>query len=144
MSATLYQTDTYAWSRRQVELLRHEDFAAVDWDNLIEEIDSLGREQQNAVRSQLERLIMHLLKWQYQPGRRGSSWRRSIADSRVQIELKLQDNPSLRPRLAEFSSDVYPLARRHAAAETRITLHTFPETCAWSIEQLMNFEFYPE
>ena len=64
MSATLYQTDTYAWSRRQVELLRHEDFAAVDWDNLIEEIDSLGREQQNAVRSQLERLLMHLLKWQ--------------------------------------------------------------------------------
>lgn len=144
MSATLYQTDTYAWSRRQVELLRNEDFAAVDWDNLIEEIDSLGREQQNAVRSQLERLLMHLLKWQYQPGRRGSSWRRSITDSRVQIELKLQDNPSLRPRLAEFSSDIYPLAKRHAASETRLALRTFPEMCAWSIEQLLDFEFYPE
>lgn len=143
MSATLYQTDTYAWSRRQVELLRNEDFAAVDWDNLIEEIDSLGREQQNAVRSQLERLIMHLLKWQYQPGRRGSSRRRSIIGSRVHIELKLQDNPSLRLRLAAFGSDVYPLARRHAAAETGIVLRTFPETWAWPIEQLMDFEFYP-
>jgi len=87
---------------------------------------------------------MHLLKWQYQPGRRGSSWRRSITDSRVQIELKLQDNPSLRPRLAEFSGDIYPLAKRHAASETRLALRTFPEMCAWSIEQLLDFEFYPE
>ena len=144
MAETLYRTDTYAWTRQQVDLLRNEDFVAVDWDNLIEEIDSLGREQQNAVRSQLERLIMHLLKWKYQSSRQGSSWLRSIVDSRVQIELKLQDNPSLRPRLEEFVSDVYQLARRHASVETKIRLHTFPELCEWTKDQLMDFDFYPE
>ena len=144
MAETLYRTDTYAWTRQQVDLLRNEDFVSVDWDNLIEEIDSLGREQQNAVRSQLERLIMHLLKWKYQPSRQGSSRRRSIADSRAQIELKLQDNPSLRARLKEFISDVYQIARRHASAETKIGLHTFPALCEWSLDQLMDFDFYPE
>lgn len=51
MSTTLYETDFYAWTKRQAELLRAEEFEQIDWDNLIEEIDSLGAEQLHKVES---------------------------------------------------------------------------------------------
>jgi N-acetylglutamate synthase-like GNAT family acetyltransferase len=64
---TLYKTDFYAWTQRQAELLRQEEFTEVDWHNLVEEIESLGRNLQNELRSRLDLLIMHLLRWQWQP-----------------------------------------------------------------------------
>lgn len=75
---TLYETDFYAWTQRQAELLRLEEFAEVDWRNLIEEIESLGRNQQNELRRRLEVLRMHLLKWQWQPEHQSRRWRSTI------------------------------------------------------------------
>ena len=142
---TLYETDFYAWTQRQSELLRLEEFAEVDWHNLIEEIESLGRSEKHEVESRLEVLIMHLLKWQYQPKKRltGRSWRATIAEQRRRLRRRLRDMPSLRVQLPDIVHDIYPDAVDAAAIETGLDKATFPARCPWTAEQLLDEEFWP-
>lgn len=146
MSKTLYETDFYAWTQRQAVLLREEEFEQIDWDHLIEEIESLGSSQQHEVESRLIVILMHLLKCQYQPNKRftGRSWRKTIATQRVDLDRLLRKNPSLRARLPEFILDAYPDAVKKAIIETRLDKHTFPSECPWSAAQIMDEEFWPE
>jgi hypothetical protein len=145
MATSLYETDLYAWSQKQVELIRAEDFAEVDWHHLIEEIDSLGISQLNEVESRLIKLIMHLLKWQYQPEKRqrGRSWYVTITHQRVRLERTLGKTPTLRARLPEIIDDVYPSAVKLAAAETQLPRTTFPAQCPYSPAQILDDEFFP-
>ena len=145
MTTTLYETDLYAWTQRQVALLREEEFEQIDWDHLIEEIESLGSSQQHEVESRLIVIMMHLLKWQYQPNKRltGRSWRKTIATQRVDLERLLRKNPSLRARLPEFVTDAYPDALKKAIIETGLDKQTFPPQCPWSVAQIMDEEFWP-
>ena len=108
MTATLYETDLYAWAQQQVKLLRAEDFAEVDWNNIIEEIDSLSSSQLNEVENRLLKLIMHLLKWQYQPEKRqtGRSWYITITHQRGRLDRALGKVSTLRARLPEIITDV--------------------------------------
>ena len=146
MTTTLYETDFYAWTQRQAVLLREEEFEQIDWDHLIEEIESLGSSQQHEVESRLIVIMMHLLKWQYQPNKRltGRSWRKTIATQRVDLERLLRKNPSLRARLPEFITDVYPDAVKKAIIETGLDKRTFPPQCPWRTAQIMDEEFWPE
>jgi hypothetical protein len=70
----LYEHDFYTWSIQQAELLRKKDYTQVDWDNLIEEIEDLGRNEYRALVSAVEQLTLHLLKQQFQPNKRSKSW----------------------------------------------------------------------
>ena len=141
---TLYETDFYAWTQRQAELLRQEEFADVDWSNLIEEVESLGRSEKHDVENRLIVLIMHLLKWAYQPELQSRSWRSTIMVQRVDLHRLLRDNPSLRARLADFVVDVYPDAVVKASAETGLRKTTFPANCPYTAVQIMDDEFWPE
>lgn len=145
MSKTLYETDFYAWTQRQATLLRDEEFEQIDWDNLIEEIESLGRSEKHEVESRLEVLIMHLLKWQYQPNKRliGRSWRATIAEQRRRLRRRLRDMPSLRGQLLDIIHDIYPDAVDAATIETGLDKATFPARCPWTAEQLLDEEFWP-
>jgi len=143
MSTSLYDTDFYAWTQHQAALLRAEEFEAVDWNNLIEEIDSLGKSQRQEVRSRLTILIMHLLKLQYQPARRTRSWRTTISTQRADLEPLLTDNPTLRAHLALLIAEAYPIAVKKAAAETGLDKQTFPVECPWPAAQLLDEEFWP-
>lgn len=145
MSATLYETDFYAWTQRQAALLREEEFAEVDWNNLIEEIDSLGNSQQNEVESWVLVIIMHLLKWQHQPSKRvtGRSWRKTIAIQRIDLARHLRKNPTLRARLPAIIAEVYPDAVKLAAVETGLSRQTFPAECPWTAIQILDEEFWP-
>jgi hypothetical protein len=113
-----YDTDFYAWTQAQAQALRAKDVAALDLDNLAEEIESLGNEQRHAVRSHLRVLLWHLLKWAYQSSHRTPSWRTSILNARAEIVDRLTDYPSLRPHVPALLASAYPQARRLAAAET--------------------------
>ena len=93
---SLYDTDFVEWTAHTADLLRQGRFADVDLANLIEEIESLGRNDQDAVRSQLSRMLMHLVKQKIQPERWGKSWRQSIVDAAREIHIKLESSPSLR------------------------------------------------
>lgn len=141
---TLYETDFYAWTQRQSELLRLEEFAEVDWRNLIEEIESLGRSEKHEVENRLIVLIMHLLKWAYQPELQSRSWRSTIMVQRVDLRRLLRDNPSLRAHLTDFVGDVYPDAVVKASAETGLRKTTFPAACPYTAAQIMDDEFWPE
>jgi hypothetical protein len=139
-----YDDDFYAWTQAQAAALRQKDWAALDIENIAEEIESLGNEQRHAVRSHLRVLLWHLLKWVAQPAHRGTSWRTSILNARAEIADRLEDYPSLRPHVPTLLASAYPRARRLASAETGLPLATFPEACPWALDQVLDEDFWPE
>lgn len=143
MTDTRYEADFYQWTQAQAAHLRAKEWPALDVDHLAEEIESLGASDRRALRSYLLRLSQHLLKWHYQPQRRGESWQQGIDHARLQIELILEDSPSLRAFLPEAAAWAYPRGRKEAAKETGLPLATFPEVCPWSLEQLQDENFLP-
>jgi hypothetical protein len=141
---TLYDTDFYAWTQAEAAALAAKRWDQLDVAHLVEEIRDLGNEQAHAVESHLSRLLQHLLKWRYQPAHRSRSWQRSITVARQQIARRLRRNPSLRPQVPTFLNDAYRDARRLARLDTDLPLATFPETCPWGLDQLLDEDFWPE
>jgi Domain of unknown function DUF29 len=144
MSQSLYDQDFYAWTKEQARAVHSKAWDKVDVEHLVEEIESLGSEQEHAVESHLANLLVHLLKWRYQPERRGKSWRQSILVARQRIARRLKRNPSLRPRLPFLLIDAYIDARALAASQTELPLNIFPDQCPWTLEQLQDAGFLPE
>ena len=140
---TLYDRDFYAWANEQAALLRAGKLSVADIEHIAEEIESMGRSEKRELVSRLEILLLHLLKWQFQPERRGTSWEVSITNSRDQIADHLFDNPSLKTRLSEAIETAYRRARGDARAETGLVASTFPLTCPWEFSQIMDGDFWP-
>jgi Domain of unknown function DUF29 len=144
---TLYDTDFAAWAQQQAAALRAQAWAALDLNNLIEEVEDLAGRHRDAIEHQLERLLIHLLKYQYQPEerpRRGRGWRVSIASARHEILKVIRRYPSLQAYPAACVADAYPYARRQAALQTDLPLATFPEACPWTIDWVLDENFLPE
>ena len=142
----LYDTDFYQWTQAQAALLRDGKARDLDWTNLAEEIESLGKSDRRALGSHLEGLVMHLLKWRYQPERRqeGHSWYSTIAEHRSQIAAIVDDSPSLRRAVPALMTRRYGASRRRARGDTGLPLATFPDTCPWEVDQVLDDEFFPE
>jgi Domain of unknown function DUF29 len=130
--AKLYETDFAQWIDKTVQLLQAERFAAIDLKNLIEEIESLGKRDKREIINRLIVLLMHLLKYAYQPEKCSTSWLSTINEQRRQIILVLQDSPSLNNYLRENFADCYAKARREARDETGLVIKTFPEQCPFA------------
>jgi hypothetical protein len=135
---TLYDTDFAEWSDRTAELLRAGRFDEVDIENVAEEIASLGRAERKAVRSQLQRLMMHKIKQQIQPERDGKSWQSSIAEARQALVEDIENSPSLRPHLQENLQKIYRRAVELALIETRLDYAPVPDQCPWDLDTLLN------
>ncbi|MEL6441686.1 MAG: DUF29 domain-containing protein [Cyanobacteria bacterium J06621_8] len=142
MNRVDYQADFYAWTQQQAELLRNKEIEQIDWGNLAEEIEDMGRSEKRQLENRLEVLIMHLLKWQFQPNLRSRSWQLTIKEQRLRINKLLSENPSLKPKLAETREKIYPLAIISAEKETGLSL--FPETCPYELEEILASEFLPD
>ncbi|NCG54497.1 DUF29 domain-containing protein [Serratia fonticola] len=139
-----YDADFYGWTQEQADLIRAGNFEQLDVENLLEEIEAMGRSERRELESRLEKLLAHLLKWQYQDSRRGKSWLLTIKEQRKKFVDCLEENPSLQNRLDERLVKVYRYAKLSAAKETGISENVFPESCPWSFEQITNDEFYPD
>ncbi len=139
----LYNTDFYAWTREQAALLKSGRLAEIDMNHLIEEIESMGKNERRELKSRLVILIMHLLKWQIQPERQSNSWRATIEAQRFLIAELLEDSPSLKSELKEFISTAYPKAKRLAILETGLIRDSFPSECPFSIDDILREGFYP-
>lgn len=137
MTTATYETDFYQWTQQQASLLRQGALSALDVEHLIEEIESMGNSNRFALESYVSNVLMHLLKWQYQPERRGSSWRLSIRNGRRQIEKRLKNSPSLKPQIPAIVQEEYLPAREDAADETGLPLTTFPEQCPFTLDQII-------
>lgn len=81
-----YDKDFYAWAAENASLLRRKKFDEIDIGNIAEEIESMGRSEKRSLISHLRVLILHLLKWEYQPELRGNSWKSSIRNARYSIK----------------------------------------------------------
>jgi peptidoglycan/xylan/chitin deacetylase (PgdA/CDA1 family) len=143
MTTPLYDRDFYAWAQQQAHALKAKDWAVLDLVNLVEEVESLARSEYRSLRSEAQRLLMHALKWRYQPDLRSESWRHSIEQARDEIEELLRENPSLQPRLVDAFTAGYRLARRQAARETHLPLATFPEHCPWPVDDVLTEDWLP-
>ena len=139
-----YDQDFYSWTQEQAELLKNGRFSELDIDNLIEEVESMGRSEKRELESRLTILLLHLLKWSYQEIGRGRSWQLSIDEQRIQFEETLDENPGLKPQLDEIVKKAYRLAVIQAARETKISKAVFPECCPWTLVQFIENGFYPD
>src|SRR5205823_14340628 len=92
----LYEKDFYGWTQQQARLLRERRWDDLDLDNLVDEVESVGRSDNREIESRLEILLAHLLKWKIQPGGRGKSWIRTIFEQRRRLIGLVEESPSLR------------------------------------------------
>ena len=143
MNNCLHTADFFGWIMQQAALLRAGRLTEIDREHLAEEIEDMGRSLQRELVNRLTVLLLHLLKWQFQPGYQGNSWRYTIEEQREQLKDHLQDNPSLKQKLPESMERAYKYARTGAAKETGLPKSIFPEECPWSFEQAFDDEFWP-
>lgn len=141
------EKDFMAWLLNQAATLRHRRHQAIDWDELAEELEAMARSEEHGLESFLEVLLVHLLKWAYQPERRSGSWEASIENSRDQITARLQRSPTLKAKLDELAASAYKRARRTAGAEMGLNRdqwnQLFPQSCEWGVELVIDPEFWP-
>ena len=135
-----YTADGYAWAMAQGRMLRERRADAIDWDNLAEEIETIGRSERRSLESNLMQVALHIIKWRVQPERRGMSWWLSIMNRRDAAARDLRDNPSLRPELQTLLDDALRTARRTAQAETRLP-HAVIDDVAVTIADCFEAEF---
>ena len=150
-ATTLYEQDFYGWIQHHIALLQQRQFADLDVDLLIEELDSMAKRDKHELVSHFIILLAHLLKWQFQLQSltelwqtfQGHSWRSSIREQRVQILEQLEMSPSLKPHLLEAVNKAYPKAVKLASDETGFSMKTFPDTCPYTLAQLLDERFFP-
>ncbi len=141
--ASTYEADFHAWVESQLDLLHAGRLGELDVEHLIEELEGLSASQRRELHSRLQKLIHHLLKWQYQPQQRSSSWQATIDEQRDELERLFEQSPSLRRLLPQAVPKVYPKARRDAARETGLAPERFPEQCPYAETALLG-DAWPE
>jgi hypothetical protein len=134
----IYETDYYQWLIETAEQLRSHQFKELDWENLLAEIEDMGKSEKRALRSNLRILLMHLLKLTYQPEKATRSWNLTIVEHRKRIQDTLQESPSLKPYFDEIFETCYQDAIELAVAETGLSPTTFPENCPFPMETVLN------
>jgi hypothetical protein len=141
--AARYEDDLAAWANDQAEVLRRRIVAQLDWNNLAEEIESVGGRERHELRSRLRVLIIHLLKWEFQPENRSHGWQSTIGEQRIHIAGVIEDSPSLKGHPGDILQDCYKWALSRAALGANLPLATFPEHPPYCIEQVLDYGFMP-
>jgi hypothetical protein len=136
--AELYTTDFYRWAMETAAALRQNRLGEVDLEHIAEELESLGRTEQRELRNRLKQLLLHILKWKYQPAKRSVSWQASINLQRSEIGRLLQDNPSLKPQLHELACQAYADAVHLAVRQTGLAYERFPAQCPVTADEALS------
>jgi hypothetical protein len=147
--STLYRQDFYSWGLaqaaglRRLSELRLNDVPELDWRELAEEIEDLSRSLERELHSRYVVLLLHLLKWQFQPGYRCRSWQASITSQRRAIARLFRKNPGLKAKAADEFGEAYAPARLRAVSETGFAAATFPEHCPFARKPVEDETFWP-
>jgi len=142
---SLYENDYPAWLDLTLAQLKQQDFAAIDWSNLIEEIDALGREQRHKVERYLLRLLIHLLlyeQWDTERPWSGKGWEKEIDNFRLELDYLLESQV-LRNHFLSILEKSYTKARQLALKKSHLPSATFPENCPYSAENILDFGWLP-
>lgn len=138
---SLYEQDFYLWLQTNINLLKEGKFAEIDLENLLEELESMGKSDKNALKSNLRVLLMHLLKYKYQPEKRTNSWVYTIREHRQRIRDTFKTSPSLYRFFEEIFNESYQDARELAADETGLSIQIFPPESPFTEEEVLNPDF---
>lgn len=141
---TAYDRDLHGWALEQARALRARSANEVDWENVAEEIESLGKQQFGELTNRLVVLLSHLLKWAHQPERRGRSWSNTMREQRRQIQKHLLENPSLKPRTGEAMADAYETAVSEVSGLLDRDIESLPAQCPFTWEQVMEPGWLPD
>jgi hypothetical protein len=143
MTMVNYDTDVVAWANEQAWLVRNKKFDLLDIEHIAEEIEDVGKSEQRELASRMAVLIAHLLKWQFQPEYQGASWERTIREQRKSLGFHIKQVPSLKSKLLnpEWQNAVWADAVTIAIRETG--LDNFPETCPWTIDNILSHNWLP-
>jgi hypothetical protein len=129
-----YDGDVVAWANEQARRLRAGEFHRLDIEHIADEIESVGRTEQQELVNRMAVLIAHLLKWQYQPSHRSRSWENTIREQRARCKRRLKKTPSLRPMLTEDEWVDEMWADGVSIARQETSFEDFPETCPWDLK----------
>ena len=144
-AAELYERDYFAWVQHQVQALREHRIEGIDWENVAEEIEDLGRSERHSIESQMVRLLEHLLKLQYSRGilakNNARGWQLSVRDARLVARRLIEQNPSLRPQLTEMLQFAYQRGRLAALRKARLPDDAIPGACPWRVDQVLDDSF---
>ena len=143
VDAELYEQDFCLWLEQTAKLLQSGRFSEVDVANLVDEIKAMGRSERRAVESILEVILMHLLKYRYQPERQSRSWLLTLFEHRKRRSRLFKDSPSLRRYFEEVFGECYQNARQMAAIETGLELEIFPVESPFGVEEVLAVDFLP-
>jgi hypothetical protein len=144
-SKSLYETDYMLWLETTLEQIKHRQIDKLDWDNLAGEIESLGIEFRHKVDSYLKQLLIHLLLYRYWTSERefcGEGWRDEIDNFRDELDTLFESKTLYNFFLTRINL-IYPKARKRAIKKTGLSSNCFPEQCPFSVEQLLDLDFYP-
>lgn len=142
---TSYETDVVAWANEQAALIRAGRLDQLDLTHIADEIEDVGKSEQRELASRMAVLLMHLLKWQFQPDRRTNSWKATIKTQRRLLVRRIRKTPSLAPMLVdpEWIDEMWVDATAAAEKETGIDIGTFPEICPWAMADVLTEGWLP-
>lgn len=144
MGTPLYEQDYYGWALHNAELLRQGRLGEIDSERIAEELEDMGGSRERELEHHLGVLLAHLLKWVYQPERRGNSWRATIREQRLRVARVLRKNPSLKSRLDEAFAEAYEDARLIAMRETGLDERVFPELSPFTLAETLDDGYWPD
>jgi hypothetical protein len=142
---TLYDQDYYLWLKTTINQIRTGQFSAVDLENLLEELETMGRSEKRAIESLLTNLLVHLLKLKYWDNEREINqghWQGEVRTFRRQIKKSLKDSPSLKPYILEIFDECYQDARKEASDRSQLPIDTFPLIPIGSLEQILDENWF--
>jgi hypothetical protein len=142
-ASVAYEEDFHKWTQQQSRFLKEEEWGCLDIPNLVEELESLGRQEQRELENRLGVLLGHLLKWEFQPDKQSKSWRATIREQRRRIQRLLKRSPSLGPYLPQALEEAYQDGLDLAIRETSLDEEDFPSECPYSLEQVLSSVFLP-
>jgi hypothetical protein len=140
---TTYDADVVAWANEQAALLREGRLAEIDVLNIAEEIEDVAKSERRELGSEIVLLVAHLLKWKFQPSRRGKSWSSTIHTQRMAIRYALHKMPSLKHTL-EDEEWLELLWHRGVTLAQKETTLNFPQQWIWSLSQVFDDDFWPD
>lgn len=160
----LYRDDSYTWALEQAAALRRRDFDAVDWDNVIEELEDVGRSRERAWESQCQTIVLHMLElqhWQPEDPTIGMGWVQAVYTARLELEKTVSKNPGLKSARDEMLRDAWRYGRRLAVNQLAIYelgsneasgyknaqrkwMRRIPECCPYTLAQIEDEDWWPE
>ena len=140
----LYEQDYCLWLEMTTKLLQERQLNDIDFEDLIEELEGMSRREKDALFSNLQVVLIHLLKYRYQQSKRSNSWRSSIREHRKRVTRAFKNSPSLKSYFSEIFTECYQDARELAADGTGLAIETFPEQCPFTKEEILDTDYLPE